>query len=370
VKIVISRKSLEDALMAVGHAINKNSPKVSLQCVFMRATDGVVEFVGTNNEILIRKRVAAKADDGVMLIPHERFAAAIKSTKSDSDVTIQYEPEDGKLKVQCGKAKWSFATEDPHTFPDAWSEVEGQAWVNASEYRAAIKRTSYAADPGSTTYALSAIAHIFQGEILTCLGTDGRRLSLQKLKLAKGEVPTFAPVMVPASTLKIVERISAGLGETDMISIGTSPNRVAFRFGDVELVTALTQGRFPRWEDAIPDDQPVGTFIVETDAFKAALDASAVTASHDSSGVDMDADETVMVGNRSETGNSVVEVDLVSRQIDTATTVTFDPCIMRDVLGSMPGKQIEVQLRGPKGHIKLVTDDGFLGVVCPLTRDI
>ena len=83
------------------------------------------------------------------------------------------------------------------------------------------------------------------------VATDSYRLSVKETQLGEA-LEGSLEANVPARTLQELGRV-AGAGESDTIGVAALENQVVFTVDDVMLSSRLVEGRFPNYQQLLPE---------------------------------------------------------------------------------------------------------------------
>lgn len=367
-RISVARKLFEEALSSSGMVVSKSSPRVSIQCVLIECEDSCMTITGTNLNYWVEKTIPAECENGSFLVQHDRLLAAVRSIKSGDVVTLEYDNDLQLLKVKCGKAKWEFACVDPSEFPRPKRINDEGVFVLSSEYRNAIKKTAFAAEIETTQYALQAVAHFADHFGVSLVATDGRRLS-KCFATCGWKTESQVPVLVPASVMKTIEKISASIDGSDLICVSFDASTVCFSFASTKVTSRTQEGKFPQnWSLILPGSDPIAKVSVPADELKASLDATRVTTDKLSSAVDFTVGEHIEISSKDETGSSAIALTCdVEWQVEkTPFVIRVSPSYMSDIASVFPGEMIEIAFYGSDKQVVVNGANGFVGVVMPL----
>lgn len=144
--------------------------------------------------------------------------------------------------------------------PEAPTMPPGKAVeLDAQELALALRRTLFAAHPGPAGGLRYAIAGLLfdlpQGRIVA---TDGRRLSVADVKVWGSGAPF---TVVPKEALSLLEQALPSRGR---VRVATDGWKVYLRAGGT-VIAAPKGGRFPIYEDALPDRRDRAVAIKRTD---------------------------------------------------------------------------------------------------------
>jgi hypothetical protein len=135
----------------------------------------------------------------------------------------------------------------------------GAFTVEAGDLVGMIKRTLFATAKENTRYALNGVLWEVEGNNLTLVATDGRRLSLVRGKCKDGPEAKKTAI-VPSKAMLLIERCLTDAGEAK------GPVRVVISEKDILLESSsadggkrivysrLVDGHFPKYDDVIPKD--------------------------------------------------------------------------------------------------------------------
>lgn len=357
--IKLSVGELRSALHAVGAAVPSRSPRPVLSNV--RLADGLL----TGTDLEVRIDAAIDYHGEAMLLPHARLSAILSAAGGD-EVTLT--PDGPRCVVACGNGTWTLPVEDAAEFP-TW-EPDGLQPVTrlpADQFCRAVRAVDHSTDDESSRYALGAVLVDVKDGIVTLVGTDGRRLSTCEIEhdLAVDDSQT----LVPSRAMGIVSRLAGAVGDAS-VQLEASRDTLRAELGGTTVTARLTEGRFPRWRDVVPDDGPDPTTVLATDLL-AATKAAAIVTSEASKGVQytFTKDGLHLHGQSSEAGESSVTCDLV--EFGHACTVKLDPVYVRQWLQGLPADgepTVSVQAKDAQSAVVLRTDC-YTGVIMPMAAD-
>src|SRR5207237_7257711 len=115
-----------------------------------------------------------------------------------------------------------------------------------------------------------------EGEQAKLVGTDGRRLALaQGAAIAHGGHTTKGQMpVIPAKAMGLLER---NLQEPDeLVKISVRPNEVLMKTERAMIYSRLVEGRFPPYQQVIPQKHPI-KIPLEVGPFQTAVRQAAIT---------------------------------------------------------------------------------------------
>ncbi len=129
--------------------------------------------------------------------------------------------------------------------------AEGVLSVPADAFVDTIARVARAASRDETRPHLTGVLVTAEGDVLRMVATDSYRLSVKEAKLDQA-LPSGLEANVPARTLQELARIATA-AEAETIGVAALENQVIFSVADVVLSSRLVEGRFPNYQQLLPE---------------------------------------------------------------------------------------------------------------------
>jgi DNA polymerase-3 subunit beta len=325
---------------------------------------------GSDGEIRID--VEIDAPPGVtFLLPKDRLHAILSSTTAD-EITLT--PDGSSCVVTAGRGTWTLPTEDAAEYP-VWEPVGTKPITRlpADQFVRAVRGVVFSADAESSRYALGAVLIEVEGEVVTFVATDGRRLS--SVRCEHDLAVDNSTTLVPARVMQIIARLADQAGDDSVQLEATGKEVVATigreKKGRRRTVTALLmEGRFPRWRDVLPD-RDVASTTVDRSLLLAATRAAAICSSEESRGVEyaFSAEGVWLHGQSAEKGESSVTCDIV--EAGAKAGVKLDPAFVVEWLNGIDGDEeptVSIEVVDAESAVVLRCGDNT-GVIMPLAKD-
>ena len=248
-ELALNAGKLKAALTLVGKAINTRAinplyANVLVEMGTMTASDGEM-------------RIATPLDCAggpAMLIPHDRLSRIVSAVASDAEVVIT--TNGTQCEILCGHGRWILPTSDPAEYPQHTpEEFRPIAHLPGDQFARLMRSVKCATDTDSSRYALGGVLLEFRSGVLSMISTDGRRLHASEAEIdqAVDDSTTIVPRRVIDVILAIVGN---GMGS---LQLECNKTEVMAEIGGTILTARLLEGRFPRWRDIVPAEQPATT---------------------------------------------------------------------------------------------------------------
>jgi len=283
-----NRSALLSALSTVSPAVPTKTSKEILKNILLTLFQGKITLCAINEEVGIRSALPVDSKDQGQILLTRQFGQILKELDCD-DVTIVVDGTQIKINVNGG----TFKLQSPEVehFPSV-PEFEGTDFytVASQEFSRAIRSVVFCCDEGSTRYALGGVCVIVRDGKMTLAATDSRRLGFTSLACATNGQPVSAggtDTTIPAAAMKLV---AAAFPDDKAVDVRILPSSVLLRCDGCVIYARLVEGRFPRYEDVIPNDfQTTATSICGQ--MQKAIRQVLITTSNDSEGVTFDFSE-------------------------------------------------------------------------------
>src|SRR5918994_1559800 len=207
-KITCNREKLLNAFQTVAAVAPARSPKPILQNVKLDVAPNTATLMATDLEVGIRYEVTGIEVDapGAAVLPVGRFGSILRES---TDATFRIESDHEGTTIRGERSQFKLPSENPQDFPAIAEFAEAAYYeISARLFRELIRRTIFATDNESSRYALGGVKLEFKDNVLTAVGTDGRRLAkMDGPGQAVGEPAPFGDVtVVPTRAMQLIER--------------------------------------------------------------------------------------------------------------------------------------------------------------------
>jgi DNA polymerase-3 subunit beta len=369
-KIICNREKLLHAFQTAAAIAPARSPKPVLQNVKLEVSSAAATLMATDLEVGIRYDVSGIEVEalGAALLPVARFGSILRES---SDATFRIESDHDGTTVRGERSQFKLPSENPLDFP-AISQFSDASYyeIPARLFRELIRRTVFATDNESSRYALGGVKLEWQNNVLTAVGTDGRRLArMEGPAQAVGEPAPFGEVtVVPTRAMQLLERALSE--DSTEVQLAVRQNDILVKNPRATIYSRLLEGRYPRWRDVFPRRENSLKLNLTVGPVYAAIRQAAIVTSEESRGVDFTFGEgtLVLAGQTAEVGQSRVELPI--SYDGKPISITLDPRFMIDFLKVLePEKTFTFDLQDSDAAAVCTTDDGYGYVIMPLARD-
>jgi DNA polymerase-3 subunit beta len=374
-KVSCAQDALARGLAIVGRAVAARSPLPITANVLLTTEGGRLELAATNLEITISCWVNARIDEeGAITVPARLLTDFVSSLPNES-IAMTLAPRSRQLRLSCARNEATISGIDAEEFPPAPVVKDGLSiLLEPDRFREGISRTVFAAATDDSRPVLTGVLNRFEGKTLTLAASDGFRLSVCELPLAK-EVPERVDIVVPARTLAEVNRLLGDGEEPVTLQTDAARTRALYRLANAEVVTQLVQGSFPNFSQLIPTSWttrariPVADFLRETRiASVFARDGSGIirlVVSRDEDGAGRG--RVVVSARAEEIGDNQGELELAEVEGE-GVKIAFNGKYLQDVLQALEGGEVtlETTSTSSQGVFRPVGATNYTHVIMPM----
>ena len=367
------QEHLAKGLGIVGRAVALRSTLPITSNILLTSEEGRLKLSATNLEIALSCWVGAQVEEeGAITVPARLLIDFVNSLPSEK-IEMTLAPRSRQLKLACARNQATMSGVDADDFPPIPTvEDGGSLELDPEELHTAISQVIISAATDDSRPVLIGVNAKMEGDQLTFAATDGFRLSVRHLTLAKA-VPEPLEVIIPARALAELNRLLPEETEPVQMTLNSTRTQVLFRLKNVELVAQLIQGTFPDYSQIIPEDHTskatvdVAEFLRETrTAAIFARDGSGIVRLQFTPGEDVAPGKMTISARAEEIGDNLSELDAAIE--GEGDKIAFNSKYLQDYLGVLEGGRVTLEMSGPsrQGVLRPVGDDSFVHVLMPM----
>ena len=368
-KFSVSRETFLARLSIVARAASTRSAIQTLAGVLIKLEDGRAELQATDTDLGIRAGFEADiAAEGSVVVPG-RLLLDVARSLPKSELSLEYRPSEQDVEVISGSARFHLRTLPLEDFPKLPEPDSAAALaVPAQAFVETIGRVARSASRDETRPHLTGVLVTADGADLRMVATDSYRLSVKETKLDP-PLEGSLEANVPARTLQELSRV-VGTDGDEQISVTALENQVVFSAGDVVLSSRLVDGRFPNYQQLLPEayDHELrierGELVEVVRRISLLAQKNAPLRLAFTEGALEISAQTPDVGEASES----LPVPFAGEPLE----IGFNPEFFRDGLESAETEELVLKLISPlrPGLIQSGDDGGFIYLVMPIRLNV
>lgn len=364
-----ARNNLLVPLQAVANIVEKRHTLPILANVLLEKSGENLTLTATDVDIQVKTTTASElgGEDGQITVNARKFVDILRALPESAEVQLTLEAN--RMALRAGKSRFTLQTLPATDFPRMKVEADTAARIHTTQqaFKTLLAQVSYAMASQDVRFYLNGLLLIAEGNLLRAVATDGHRLAYIETAL-ETPVAERRDVIIPRKTVLELARQLAD--SADPLEILLSAAQITFRFGSVELVSKLIDGKFPDYERVIPQAQP-HTLLLDRAAFHDALGRAAILTNDKFRGVRLvladNALKIITTNTEQEEAQEELEVQSAGQTLDIGFNITY----LLEVLTHLSAEQIEWHFSDNNSSVLITLPGGsehgnFKYVVMPM----
>lgn len=239
-------------LQSVSGIVEKRHTLPILSNVLLEKKADLLTLLATDIEIQITTTTSGAAGDGdgAVTVGARKLQDILRSLPDSADVSLSL--DDKRLQVRAGKSRFTLQTLPAEDFPRmALTDGDLKKFtVTQKQFRQLLAQTQFSMASQDVRYYLNGLLLLIDGNELRAVATDGHRLAYASMPLEGEAESSRQELILPRKTVLELSRLLAD--SDDPLLIELSSNQIRFKFGHINLVSKLIDGKFPDYERVIP----------------------------------------------------------------------------------------------------------------------
>ena len=363
--IKTKRDNILTPLQSVCGIVEKRHTLPILSNVLIEKSGDQLTWLATDIEIQIRTHTtgAAGADKTAVTVGARKLQDILRSLPDSAEVSLELSEK--RMQVKAGKSRFNLQTLPAEDYP-RMSQAESEQvrlQLTQKQFKRLIGLVQYAMAQQDIRYYLNGLLLVVIGNEVRVVATDGHRLAYASEQIEEAQSRT--EVILPRKTILELSRLLSD--NDDVLDIRLSPNQAQFRFGDIELVSKLIDGKFPDYERVIPQSHNKVITLPRTMLLQS-LHRAAILTNEKFRGVRLVLAPGSMkiISNNAdqEEAQEEIEISYDAEALDIGFNVTY----LLDVLNNVSIENVEIRLADANSSalITLPGNERFKYVVMPM----
>jgi DNA polymerase-3 subunit beta len=361
----IDRDTLLKPLQTVSGVVERRHTLPILSNVLLETDAKDLKLLATDLEIQIATQASLSkpANQHSITVSARKLQDILRSLPDAT--TVSLESKEAKLVLRAGKSRFILQTLPAEDFPKLAEGTGAATTVRLvqKDLKSMLQLVQYAMAQQDIRYYLNGLLILVDGDKLTLVATDGHRLA--HIATTLEDTHQRAEAILPR---KAVLELVKLLGDSeDSVELQILQNQVRCRFGDVDLVSKVVDGKFPDFTRVIPTSD-TRRFLISRTQLQQALQRASILSNEKFRGV-----RWVLTNNllrivctnaEQEEAEEEIEIDYSGEPLDIGFNVTY----LLDGLNNLSVDEINCAL-GDSNSSMLITvpgDKNFKYVVMPM----
>lgn len=365
-KIQVKKDILQKGVQIVQNIITSKSVLPILSNILIETTKNKIKLTSTDLDIGISVLIDANTEEqGAITLPAKRLSDIIRELP-EGEIGIIVK-KNNVVYIKLENCEFKLIGLPKEEFPKL-PEFKDREVIEIEQVvlKEMLQLTSFAISHEETRYVLNGLLldlkkHPHKEKfVLKLVATDGRRLALMEKEL-ETKVTKEVKIIIPQ---KAINELLRNLKDDGKILIIITTNQVFFEVDSIVIISRLIEGEFPDYTRVIP--AAVETKIkIDRQQFLQAVRRASLLTTPDSLAVRLElvSNKLMITKSTPDVGESREEVGVEYKGKD--LVVGFNPIYLIDVLRSLPGAFVELELTEPEKPGVIRTED-YIYLIQPM----
>lgn len=363
-KVKVNKEELLKKLNRIQYIVEKKSTMAVLSYFMLKAKAEESFIMATDLETAIKMPITLDIlEEGEYCLPGKKLFEIAKEI--DGDINIET-IDDSWAKITSGKTNFRLGTIAARDFP-VFPKIDFIKKITISKglLLDAIAKTIYAVGEADTKYVLNTLLfHVKKDNLLTVVGTDGHRLSLDTKKIVTDNLEEDKKLIISKKSVSEIRRNITGEGDID---IWIENNYILIKTEEVELLCRLVEGNYPLYEKVLPTSNDL-ILTVNKETIEKSLKKAAIISTERYSTVIFDIDSEKMIVSASNPEVGEVRDEVMVKFNHEHMRIAFSARLLLESTGVMNSENIIIKMQDNNSAVIVVpdNDDNYKCVLMPI----
>lgn len=366
-KLIITKEKLLKSLQLAEDIISSKNTMSILSNLLLETLDNKLIIISTDLETVIKLHIDTDIiEEGAITVYAKKLADVIRELPND-DVEIQVNEEkyvEIQSKNKQVKAQFRIIGIPKKDYP-VLPEFKKEKTITLPQkiFKSMIRKSIFSVSKDEIQGTISGVKLELADKKLRLVATDARRLSLIEHKVNTDL--EIEGVIIPQKVLSELLKILNDEGDVD---ISISEKQVYFKIDNIELISKLIDGKFPDYNQVIPNTFEKKIILLTNKVLNAVKRVSTMASEKQTSKVILkfSNNQLEIIANDPEIGDAKELVDIVFDLEE--FEIAFSSDFLLDALKSMDTEKIIVSLNNNTSAVLLKEENNedFVCLIMPI----
>ena len=361
----IEKKDFYQGLNITHRACASSNTMPILKGILIEANkDKGLHLMGTDLEIGIENWVPAEVEEeGKIVLPANQLRNIIRELPNE-EIKFKADLEKFRADINCLNSQFTINGYNPEEYPQLPDvSIPTELEIPAGKLKKIIDEVEFSTSTDQSQPVLTGALMVLKDEEIEMVSTNKYRLAYSKLE-NKNNIEEKLEIIIPGSTIKEISNL---LEEEGTVEMKVNENYASFDFNDIIVVSRLIEGKFPNFQQVIPDEKNT-TITVNKEYLQSAVKRASLIARLDSNIVSLKSEDNRLVieSEDSDSGSAHEEVPI---QLEGENhKISIDASYLLDVLKVVEVEKVNLDLIGSLNPlvIKKEASDDYIYLIMPI----
>lgn len=341
-KIICLKENLSKALSLTSKIIPLKPSLPILGNILIQTEKGMLKISSTNLELGIICKIGAKiTEEGSITVPAKLFTEYINTIPDDK---IEITVNDLDVEIISGNYNAKIKGLPASDFPlIPLIDKESIIKINPKTLAEALPYVTFSVSIDESRPVLNGVLFDIYPDKIKLVSTDSYRLSEKIIEL-KTNTKENLSVVIPQKTVQELLRM---LTETEEeVEISLTEEQILFRTSNIELTSRLIEGKYPDYEQIIPESWQT-KIVLNKDEFISAIKTVSLFARETAGNIKLETSKEgkiIVKSMATQIGEaqSMIDIEIEGEEIE----IAFNAKYLLDVLNVLKSKKVILLLNG------------------------
>ncbi|MCF8001520.1 MAG: DNA polymerase III subunit beta [Halanaerobiales bacterium] len=361
----IEKKDFYQGLNITHRACASSNTMPILKGILIEAKkDKGLHLMGTDLEIGIENWVPANVKkEGKIVLPANQLRNIIRELPNE-EIDFDVDLERYRANINCLNSQFTINGYNPEEYPQLPDvNIPTELEIPSAKLKKIISEVEFSTSSDQTQPVLTGALMVLENDQIKMVSTNKYRLAYSKIE-NKNDIDEKLEIIIPGATIK---EISSLLEEEGTVNMKVNENYASFDFNDIIVVSRLIEGKFPNFEQVIPDEKNT-TITVNTDYLQSAVKRASLIAKLDSNIVSLKSKDNSLIieSEDSDSGSAHEEVPITLEGEN--HKISIDASYLLDVLKVLEEEKVKLDLIGSLNPLVLKKEasDDYIYLIMPI----
>ena len=361
----INRDQLLGPLQAVAGIVETRTPMPVLLNVLMERAGTRLTLVCNDLEVQMRTVLDGlpPGDTEATTVGARKLVDILRAMPGDCALTLSVDEQ--RMSIRGAGSRFSLQTLPAASYPTLnLPETSVRLNLSQGRMRSLLSHVTYAMAVQDIRYYLNGLLLVAEGDQLKAVATDGHRLAYAVTTLDNAVEGRHETILPRKTALQLARQLP---DSDDALEVGFDRAQIVFRFGSIEFLSKLIDGRFPDYERVIPAAHP-RSVLLDRVTIAAALQRAAILTSDKFRGVRILLNDGMLKVISTNADQEEAIEEMAVDYSDQPLEMGFNVVYLLDVLNHLDTERVMWRCNDNNSSI-LVTrpeDDDFKYVLMPM----
>ncbi len=340
-KILINKEALIEPLLAISGVVERRQTLPILSNILIHVEEEIIRLTATDMEVESCFIIQHKSSEtGKTTVPARKFLDIVKALPDNSDIELNFENE--KVRILCGKSKFTLSTMPADDFPSI-ENLDEIVSLNLPEktIKKLLENTQFAMAHQDVRYYLNGLLIELDGQNIRAVATDGHRLALSETVFSTG-VSDLLQIIVPRKGVLEISRL-LGDSETE-VELVISKNHLRLVTENQSLTTKLIDGKFPDYDRVIPQDSNKKVYA-DREKLRSGMARTSILSNEKFRGIRMVLEEGKVIASANNPEQETAEEEIEVMYSGESMEIGFNVSYLLDALNIIKSDQVLLELK-------------------------